>query len=69
MEERASDMDIGPLTSDSFEFALGVGVMMIAAEAVLRGAFQRTESRGVHYWTDYPDVESGWQRNIYTEAR
>ncbi|MES3516748.1 MAG: FAD-dependent oxidoreductase [Natronomonas sp.] len=67
LQKRAADMDVGPITSDSFEFALNVGFMMIAAEAVLRGALQRTESRGAHYRSDYPDVGSNWQRNIYFE--
>ena len=62
---KAADMDVGPLTSDSFEFAIDVGFMLTAAEAVLRGAVERTESRGAHYRTDYPETDPDWQRNIY----
>jgi len=62
---KASDMDIGPLSSDSFEFAVDVGFMLTAAEAVLRGAVERTESRGAHYRTDSPETDPDWQRNIY----
>jgi succinate dehydrogenase / fumarate reductase flavoprotein subunit len=67
LREKASDMDVGPITSDSFEFAVDIGFMLTAAEAVLRGALQRTESRGAHYRTDYPDTDSDWRRNIYFE--
>ncbi|MEM1118548.1 MAG: succinate dehydrogenase, partial [Bacteroidota bacterium] len=29
-----------------------------------RGALDRTESRGAHYRSDYPDKVSGWRKNI-----
>ena len=67
LREKASDMDVGPITSESFEFAVDIGFMLTAAEAVLRGALQRVESRGAHHRTDYPDTESDWRRNIYFE--
>ncbi|MFB6117922.1 L-aspartate oxidase [Halosegnis sp.] len=67
LREKASDMDVGPITSDSFEFAIDIGFMLTAARAVLRGAIQRTESRGAHHRTDYPDIDSDWRRNIYFE--
>ena len=63
--QKASDMDTGPVTSESVEFAIDVGFMLTAAEAVLRGAKQRAESRGAHYRTDHPDTDETWQRNIY----
>jgi len=65
VRQKASDIDTGPLTSESFEFAVDVGFMLTAAEAVLRGAKQRAESRGAHYRTDQPDIDETWQRNIY----
>jgi Succinate dehydrogenase/fumarate reductase, flavoprotein subunit len=58
-------MDTGPLTSESFEFAVDVGFMLTAADAVLRGAKQRAESRGAHYRTDHPDTDDTRQHNIY----
>ncbi|MFB6295833.1 MAG: L-aspartate oxidase, partial [Halobacteriales archaeon] len=67
VRRRAADMDVGQITSRSFEFALDVGFMLTAAEAVLRGALERTESRGAHYRTDHPDLDPDWQRNIYLE--
>jgi succinate dehydrogenase / fumarate reductase flavoprotein subunit len=68
VRERAADIDAGPLTSESFEFAVDVGFMLTAAEAVLRGALERTESRGAHYRTDYAETDPEWRQNIYFEA-
>jgi len=65
VRDRAADMDVGPMTSRSFEFAVDVGFMLTAAEAVLRGALERTESRGAHYRTDNPETDPDWRRNIY----
>jgi succinate dehydrogenase / fumarate reductase flavoprotein subunit len=68
VRDRAADIDAGPLTSESFEFAVDVGFMLTAAEAVLRGALERTESRGAHYRTDHTETDPDWRRNIYFEA-
>jgi succinate dehydrogenase / fumarate reductase flavoprotein subunit len=67
VRRRAADMDVGPVTSRSFEFAIDVGFMLTAAEAVLRGALVRTESRGAHYRTDFTETDPEWQRNVYFE--
>ncbi|WP_092690046.1 L-aspartate oxidase [Halorientalis regularis] len=67
VREMAADMAVGSVTSRSFELALDVGFMLTAAEAVLRGALERTESRGAHYRTDYPETDESWQRNICFE--
>jgi succinate dehydrogenase / fumarate reductase flavoprotein subunit len=67
VREQARDLDVGPLTSRSFEYAIDVGFMLTAAESVLRGARERTESRGAHYRTDYPDTDETWRRNIRYE--
>ena len=48
--------------------AVDVGFMLTAAEAVLRGALARTESRGAHYRTDHAETDPDWQRNIYFES-
>ncbi|WP_436903077.1 L-aspartate oxidase [Halovenus halobia] len=65
LREQARDMDVGPITSDSFEYAVDIGFMLTVAETVLRGALKRTESRGAHYRTDYTETEANWRRNIY----
>jgi succinate dehydrogenase / fumarate reductase flavoprotein subunit len=67
LRRRAADMDVGPITSRSFEFAVDVGFMLTAAEAILRGALKRTESRGAHYRTDHPERDTDWRRNVYYE--
>ena len=68
VRDRAADMRVGPLTSESFELAVDVGFGLVAAEAVLRGALEREESRGAHYRTDHPDVDPEWRRNVYFDA-
>ena len=67
IRQKTTDMNVGGLTSESFEFAVDIGFMLTAAESVLRGAKQRTESRGAHYREDHPDVDESWQHNIYYE--
>jgi succinate dehydrogenase / fumarate reductase flavoprotein subunit len=67
LRHKATDMSVGPVTSRSFEFAVDVGFMLTAAEAVLRGGLKRTESRGAHYRTDNPETDPDWRRNIHFE--
>jgi succinate dehydrogenase / fumarate reductase flavoprotein subunit len=67
LRAKTTDMTVGSITSRSFEFAVDLGFMLTAAEAVLRGALKRRESRGAHYRTDHPETETEWQRNIYFE--
>ena len=64
---RAADMTTGPTTSESFELAIDVGFMLTTAEAVLRGALERTESRGAHHRTDHHTTDVDWQRNVHFE--
>ena len=61
---RAGDVDVGGVRSRSFEFAVDLGFMLTAAEAVLRGALERAESRGAHYRTDHPDIDPEMRCNI-----
>ncbi|MFB6297567.1 MAG: L-aspartate oxidase [Salinirussus sp.] len=67
VRERASDLAVGGPTSRSFEFALDLGFGLTVAEAVLRGARERTESRGAHYRRDHPDADPEWERNVVAE--
>jgi succinate dehydrogenase / fumarate reductase flavoprotein subunit len=67
VRERATDLAAGPLTSESFEFAVDIEFMLIAAETVLRGALERDESRGAHYRTDHTETDPTWQRNVLFE--
>jgi succinate dehydrogenase / fumarate reductase flavoprotein subunit len=67
VREKARNVRVEGVTSRSFEFAIDLGFMLTTAESVLRGALERTESRGAHYRTDYPDVDSDWRQNICFE--
>lgn len=45
--------------------AIRVGNMLTVSEMVCRAALKRTESRGSHYRTDYPEENNeGWLKNI-----
>jgi succinate dehydrogenase / fumarate reductase flavoprotein subunit len=68
VSEQAANMRVGPVTSESFELAVDAGFMIVAAEAVLRGALKREESRGAHYRTDFPDIDPDWRTNVYFDA-
>ncbi|WP_152042455.1 L-aspartate oxidase [Salinigranum salinum] len=64
IRRRASDLAVDGPTSRSFEFVMNLAFALDVAEALLRGAAMRTESRGAHARTDYPDRDEDWQRNI-----
>jgi succinate dehydrogenase / fumarate reductase, flavoprotein subunit len=65
LEERAGELAIpGASASGQFEQALDLRAMLTAAEAVLRSALVREESRGAHHRKDFPAKEDGWRRNV-----
>jgi succinate dehydrogenase / fumarate reductase flavoprotein subunit len=64
LRRRASDLSVGDRTSRSYEFALDLGFALVVAESILRSARKRTESRGAHYRTDYPDADPGQRENV-----
>ncbi|MEF8915846.1 FAD-binding protein, partial [Natronomonas sp.] len=68
LRERAADLAVTGVTSRSYEFALNLGFALRTAEAILRSARKRTESRGAHYRTDYPETDPEWQRNVLVRA-
>ena len=67
LRRRAVDLDVGDRTSRSFEFTLNLQFGLLVAEAVLRSAHERTESRGAHHRPDYPDTDPDWRRNVVAE--
>ena len=64
LREKATDPTVGPAGSRSFEFALNLGFGLVVAEAILRSAGERTESRGAHVRTDFPGTDPELRRNI-----
>ncbi|MXV63972.1 FAD-binding protein [Natronorubrum sp. JWXQ-INN-674] len=70
-EIRARTADIhvdGDRTSRSFEYAVDLSFSLTVAEAMLRTALERTESRGAHYRTDYPETDSDWRVTLVLSA-
>jgi succinate dehydrogenase flavoprotein subunit len=69
LRERAGELAI-PETSPGrrFEHALNLRAMLTAAEAVMRGALAREESRGAHHREDFPEESDGWRKNILCAA-
>ncbi len=49
--------------------ALDLRSMLLTAEATVRGALMRTESRGAHQRVEYPEQDPTWQRTIVITPR
>ena len=68
LRERAGDLEAPGGPADQFgrwlERALDLGAMLVAAEAVVRGALAREESRGAHHREDFPEGSDAWRKNI-----
>ncbi len=65
LRERTADLHVdGGLTSKSFEYAVDLSVSLTVAETMLRTALERTESRGAHYRTDFPETDEAWRANL-----
>jgi succinate dehydrogenase / fumarate reductase, flavoprotein subunit len=47
--------DAATWTNQSMSYTRAMGDMLIMAEALVKGAIERRESRGAHYRTDYPE--------------
>ncbi|MGN6725719.1 MAG: hypothetical protein ACTHLZ_07350, partial [Tepidisphaeraceae bacterium] len=47
--------DTGMYTNQNLSFARALGDMIINAEALLKGALSRNESRGAHYKPEFPE--------------
>jgi len=66
----AQTVDIRPGQEGWFELAhvLDLRAGLRTAEATLRCALERRESRGAHNRSDFPALDPALQRNIYTRA-
>ena len=65
LEERADGLRV-PADSPGrhLEHVLNLRAMLTVAEAVMRGALAREESRGAHHREDFPEEADGWRKNI-----
>ena len=65
LKERAGKLAISDASpSRRFEHVFNLRAMLTAAEAVMRGALAREESRGAHHREDFPEESDGWRKNI-----
>src|SRR5439155_14735952 len=53
--QRIKLSDTGMWTNQNLSFARATRDMIIMAEAILKGALMRNESRGAHYKPEFPD--------------
>jgi len=67
LRKRAGALVTGERTSRSFEYAVDLGFSLTVAEALLKGARERTESRGAHFRSDYPEKDELWRKNLLYE--
>jgi succinate dehydrogenase / fumarate reductase flavoprotein subunit len=71
LRETAADVDVRPGAEGwtDLAHALDLRAGLVAAEATVRGAIERRESRGAHNRSDYPELDPALQRNFYVDAR
>ena len=55
--------------ADDLAAALDLQAMLLAAEATVRSALARTESRGAHQRTDYPHAAPAWRKTMTIKGR
>ena len=71
IRDKASDVDVRPGAEGwtDLAHALDLRAGLVVAEATLRGAIERRETRGAHNRTDYPNLDGRLQVNFYIDAR
>ena len=71
IREAAAEVDVRPGAEGWTDLALALDLRagLAVAEATLRGAIERRESRGAHIRTDFPDLDPALQVNFYVDAR
>jgi succinate dehydrogenase / fumarate reductase, flavoprotein subunit len=71
IREAATDVDVRPGAEGWTDLALALDLRagLAVAQATLRGAIDRQESRGAHIRSDFPDLDPEFQVNFYLDAR
>jgi succinate dehydrogenase / fumarate reductase flavoprotein subunit len=71
LREAAEDVDVRPGAEGWTDLAhvLDLRAGLTVAEATVRGALARRESRGAHIRSDFPDLDPALQLNFYVDAR
>lgn len=68
--ERVSIGDKGRVFNQALTFALELGFMLDCAETIVRSAMVRTESRGAHSRTDFPERDDpNWLKHVLVSLR
>jgi succinate dehydrogenase / fumarate reductase, flavoprotein subunit len=60
----AAEAERGGAGAPDLAAALDLRSMLLTAEATVRGALARTESRGAHQRSDHPETDPHWRRTI-----
>jgi succinate dehydrogenase / fumarate reductase flavoprotein subunit len=71
IRDKASDVDVRPGAEGwtDLAHALDLRAGLAVAEATLRGAVERRETRGAHNRSDFPDLDPALQVNFYVDSR
>ena len=71
LKARARAVDVRPSSEGYFDLALALDLRgaLLAAEATVRGAAQRRESRGAHQRADFPELDPRLVVNFRTRLR
>ncbi|MGH2604927.1 MAG: L-aspartate oxidase, partial [Dehalococcoidia bacterium] len=64
LRRRAAALRAGGLRGDALGAALDLPNLLLSAEATVRSALRRTESRGAHQRLDHPETDPAWRRTI-----
>lgn len=68
IRKRAQKLHIsGDRTSKQFEYALDLHFMLPIADAILKSALKRKESRAAHYREHHPESSKQWRKNILVQ--
>jgi succinate dehydrogenase flavoprotein subunit len=71
LQDRAADVDVRPGAEGwtDLAHALDLRAGLTVAEATLRCAIERRETRGAHIRADFPDLDPALQMNLHIDSR